>query len=76
MTGARGDPSCSATNLTQDLARFDVLTALLNGDDDQIVLIAAAAPLACKLIRVATLKIYAGAPHGMCTTLKNCANGK
>ena len=30
--------------------------------------------LSSKLIRNATLKIYKGAPHGMCTTLKDEVN--
>ena len=30
--------------------------------------------LSSKLIKDATLKVYKGAPHGMCTTLKNEVN--
>jgi hypothetical protein len=30
--------------------------------------------LSAKLVKNATLKIYKGAPHGMCTTLKNQIN--
>jgi non-heme chloroperoxidase len=30
--------------------------------------------LSSKLITAATLKIYEGAPHGMCTTLKDRVN--
>jgi len=40
-------------------------------DDDQIVPIQASALLSSKLIKGAHLKVYPGAPHGMCTTLKN-----
>jgi ligand-binding sensor domain-containing protein len=43
------------------LVRFD-------GDDDQIVPYADAALLSAKLVKNATLKIYKGFPHGMCTT--------
>ncbi len=30
--------------------------------------------LSAKLIKDATLKVYKGAPHGMCTTLKDQVN--
>jgi non-heme chloroperoxidase len=64
----------SETDLTGDLKRFDVPTLVLHGDDDQIVPIADSALLSSKLIKNATLKVYKGAPHGMCTTLKNQVN--
>ena len=54
--------------------KFDVPTLILHGDDDQIVPIQASALLSSKLIKGAKLKIYPGAPHGMCTTLKNEVN--
>jgi non-heme chloroperoxidase len=66
----------SETDLTEDLARFDIPTLILHGDDDQIVPIAASALLSSKLIKGATLKIYEGAPHGMCTTLKDRVNAE
>ena len=44
------------------------------GDDDQIVPIGASAMLSAKIVKKATLKIYKGAPHGMCTTLKDQVN--
>ncbi len=64
----------SETDLTEDLKRFDVPTLILHGDDDQIVPIQASALLSSKIVKNATLKIYAGAPHGMCTTLKDRVN--
>ena len=64
----------SETDLTEDLKRFDVPTLVLHGDDDQIVPIADSALLSAKLIKNATLKVYKGAPHGMCTTLKHQVN--
>jgi non-heme chloroperoxidase len=64
----------SETDLTEDLKKFDVPTLILHGDDDQIVPIAASALLSSKIIKNATLKIYKGAPHGMCTTLKQQVN--
>lgn len=64
----------SETDFTEDLKRFDVPTLILHGDDDQIVPIEASALLSSRLIKGATLKIYPGAPHGMCSTLKNQIN--
>lgn len=64
----------SETDLTNDLARFDIPTLVLHGDDDQIVPIGASALLSAKLIKGAVLKVYPGAPHGMCTTLKDRVN--
>src|SRR5947207_12782583 len=66
----------SETDLTEDLGRFDVPTLILHGDDDQIVPIDASAMLSSKLIKGATLKVYKGAPHGMCTTLKDQVNAE
>src|SRR6266705_695530 len=64
----------SETDLTEDLKKFDVPTLILHGDDDQIVPISASAKLASKIVKNATLKVYTGAPHGMCTTLKDKVN--
>jgi non-heme chloroperoxidase len=61
----------SETDMTEDLKKIDVPTLILHGDADQIVPIAASALLSSKLIKNATLKIYPGAPHGMCTTEKD-----
>ncbi len=64
----------SETDLTEDLKKMDVPTLFLHGDDDQIVPIADSAMLAVKLVKNGTLKVYKGAPHGMCTTHKNQVN--
>jgi non-heme chloroperoxidase len=64
----------SETDLTEDLKRFDVPTLILHGDDDQIVPIGASAMLSSKIVKNATFKVYKGAPHGMCTTLKDQVN--
>ncbi|MFA5204485.1 MAG: alpha/beta hydrolase [Lentisphaeria bacterium] len=58
----------SETDFTADLKAFDVPTLILHGDDDQIVPIGAAALRSSKLVRDVTLKIYAGAPHGLAYT--------
>jgi non-heme chloroperoxidase len=64
----------SETDFTEDLKKMNVPTLILHGDDDQIVPIAASALLSAKLIPGATLKVYPGAPHGMCSTLKDKVN--
>ena len=64
----------SETDFTEDLKKFDVPTLILHGDDDQIVPIGAAAMLSSKLVQGATLKVFPGAPHGMCSTLKDQMN--
>ena len=46
----------------------------MHGDDDPIVPIGAAAMQSSKLIKGAVLKKYPGAPHGMCSTLKDKVN--
>jgi non-heme chloroperoxidase len=72
MGGMKAGYDCikafSETDFTEDLKKFDVPTLILHGDDDQIVPIAAAAPLSAKLVKNATLKIYPSFPHGMPTT--------
>ena len=64
----------SETDLTEDLKKIDVPTLILHGDDDQIVPIDDSARLSAKMIHSATLKVYPGAPHGMCSTLKDQVN--
>jgi len=58
----------SETDFTEDLKKFDVPTLILHGDDDQIVPIVAAGLMSAKIVKNATLKVYPGFPHGMCTT--------
>jgi non-heme chloroperoxidase len=60
----------SETDQTEDLKKFDVPTLVMQGDDDQIVPFTDSGQLQAKLIKGATLKVYKGAPHGLCTTLK------
>ncbi len=64
----------SETDFTEDLKKFDVPTLIIHGDDDQIVPIGASAMLSSKIVKGATLKIYPGAPHGLCSTLKEQIN--
>jgi non-heme chloroperoxidase len=65
----------SETDFTNDLEKIDVPTLILHGDADQIVPIQDSALLSAKLIKNSTLKVYPGAPHGMCTTLADKVNG-
>ena len=64
----------SETDFTEDLKKFDVPTLVVHGDDDQIVPIGAAGLRSSKLVKNATLKIYAGAPHGLAETHKDQLN--
>ena len=64
----------SETDTTEDLKKFDVPTLILHGDDDQIVPIGASALPSAKLVKCGALKVYRGAPHGMCTTRKDEVN--
>ena len=64
----------SETDLTEDLKKIDVPTLILHGDDDQIVPISGSALLTAKIVKNAELKVYKGAPHGMCTTHKDQVN--
>src|SRR5664280_1006939 len=64
----------SETDFTADLKKFDVPTLILHGDDDQIVPIANSALLSAKLVQSATLKVYSGASHGLCSTHKKQVN--
>ena len=64
----------SETDFTADLEKIDVPTLVLHGDDDQIVPIADSALLTAKLVKNASLKVYPGLPHGMCTTHADVIN--
>lgn len=62
------------TDFTEDLKKFDVPTLILHGDDDQVVPIAISSLVSSKLVKGATLKVYPGLPHGMCSTHKDVIN--
>ncbi|GEO12396.1 alpha/beta fold hydrolase [Microvirga aerophila] len=78
MGGVKNELDCikafSETDFTEDLKKFDVPTLILHGDDDQIVPIGASAMLSSKIVPDATLKIYPGADHGICSTRKDEVN--
>ena len=62
------------TDFTEDLKRFDVPTLILHGDDDQVVPVGITALVSSKIVKNATLKVYPGLPHGMCSTHKDLIN--
>jgi non-heme chloroperoxidase len=66
----------SETDFTEDLKKFDVPTLIVHGDDDQIVPIDAAGKASAKLVPHATLKVFAGAPHGLTDTHKEQLNAE
>jgi non-heme chloroperoxidase len=70
--GLKGAHDCikqfSEQVFVEDLAKFDVPTLIVHGDDDQIVPFADAALKSVKLIKNAVLKVYPGAPHGLPVT--------
>lgn len=78
MGGAKaqydGVKAFSETDFTEDLRAIDVPTLVMHGDDDQVVPIDASARLSVRLLKRGTLKVYAGFPHGMCTTQADTIN--
>jgi len=72
MGGVKAHYDCikafSETDFTEDLKKIDIPVMVMHGDDDQIVPIGAAGLMSAKILKKATLKVYPGFPHGMCTT--------
>jgi non-heme chloroperoxidase len=64
----------SETDQTEDLKNIDVPTLVIHGDADQIVPIDDSGRLSAKLVKNGTLKVIAGAPHGLCTTHADIIN--
>jgi non-heme chloroperoxidase len=80
QAGLKGVYDCikafSETDFTEDLKKVAVPTLIIHGDDDQIVPIGASALLTSKIIKGAILRIYPGAPHGLCSTHKEPVNAE
>jgi len=78
QAGAKNTYDCikafSETDFTEDLKKIDVPTLIIHGDDDQIVPIESTSRRTAKLVKNATLKVYAGAPHGLAYTHKDQLN--
>jgi non-heme chloroperoxidase len=70
----RGITAFSETDFTADLARFDVPTLIMHGEDDQVVPVDISARRTAELVPTSTLKVYPGFPHGMCQTEKDVIN--
>jgi non-heme chloroperoxidase len=64
----------SATDFRGDLARFDVPTLVIHGDDDQVVPFEVGGKASAALVDGAELKVYPGAPHGITDTHKDQLN--
>jgi non-heme chloroperoxidase len=60
----------SATDFRSDLDAVDVPALVIHGDDDQVVPFAVGGQASAARIKGATLKVYAGAPHGITDTHK------
>ncbi|SDK44177.1 alpha/beta fold hydrolase [Pseudomonas indica] len=54
----------SETDFRPDMAKIDVPTLVIHGDDDQIVPLETTGKQAARMIEGARLKVYEGAPHG------------
>jgi non-heme chloroperoxidase len=66
----------SESDFTEDLKKFDIPTLIIHGDDDQIVPIEDSAQVSAKLVKGATLKIFPGGSHGICSTHKDQINAE
>ncbi len=64
----------SETDFTTDLAKFDVPTLLLHGEDDQIVPVKDSSMKSARLIKGAKDIYYPGAPHGLTATHQGQVN--
>ncbi len=78
LAGIAGVYECikqfSETDFTEDLKKMTVPTLVVHGDDDQIVPIQPTALRTVEIAPQATLKIYAGAPHGLLTVCQDQLN--
>jgi len=66
----------SETDFTKDLAKFDVPTLVLHGEDDQIVPVRNSAMKSARLIKGAKDVYYPGAPHGITATHQDQVNAE
>jgi non-heme chloroperoxidase len=64
----------SETDFRDDLAKFDVPTLVMHGEDDQIVPVKDSAHKTAQLVANAQEIYYPGAPHGMTATLQEQVN--
>ncbi|WP_284973062.1 alpha/beta fold hydrolase [Atlantibacter hermannii] len=64
----------SETDLREDLRKMTVPTLVIHGDDDQIAPFETCGKVAAGMLPDATLKVYPGGSHGICTTHKQQIN--
>ncbi|MEU4678483.1 alpha/beta hydrolase [Micromonospora sp. NPDC023737] len=64
----------SETDFRDDLAKFDIPTLVMHGEDDQIVPVKDSAHKTAELVANAQEIYYPGAPHGMTATLQDRIN--
>ncbi|MDW5324189.1 alpha/beta hydrolase [Plantactinospora sp. KLBMP9567] len=64
----------SETDFRDDLAKFDVPTLVMHGEDDQIVPVKDSARKTAQLIANVQEIYYPGAPHGLTATLQDQVN--
>jgi non-heme chloroperoxidase len=64
------------TDFTEDLAKFDVPTLILHGEDDQVVPVGISAMKSAGIIKDAKDIIYPGAPHGITATHQDEINSE
>lgn len=64
----------SATDFRADLKKIEIPVLILHGDADQVVPIDVGGRASAKILPNATLKVYPGFPHGMCTTEADTIN--
>ena len=64
----------SETDFTEDLAKFDIPTLVMHGEDDQIVPVKNSAKKSSKLIKGAAEIYYPGLPHGLTATHADLVN--
>ncbi|MER7409417.1 MULTISPECIES: alpha/beta fold hydrolase [Streptomyces] len=63
--GVRCVDAFAYTDFTEDLAKFDIPTLVVHGDDDQIVPLEATGRKAAALVADAELQVYEGGSHGI-----------
>ena len=66
----------SETDFTGDLAKFDIPTLVMHGEDDQIVPVKDSAKKSARLIKGAKEIYYPGAPHGITATHQDQVNAE
>jgi non-heme chloroperoxidase len=64
----------SATDFRGDLAKFDIPTLIIHGEDDQVVPLAVGGKASAAMIAGSTFKMYPGAPHGLPVTHQDQVN--